>query len=118
MNETPLSLLERLRRQPGDQPSWRRLTTLYAPLIRRWILQHDTPDADADDLAQEVLLVLARELGGFDHNGRTGAFRLWVRSITANRLRAYWRARRSDPLNGMEDRLARLEEPDSEPGRL
>ena len=64
---------------------------LYGPLIRRWLQQHDTPEADADDLAQEVLLVLARDLGDFDHNGRTGAFRLWVRSITANRLRDYWR---------------------------
>src|SRR5580704_3984028 len=91
---------------------------LYGPLIRRWLQQHDTPEADADDLAQEVLLVLAQELGGFDHNGRTGAFRLWVRSITANRLRAYWRARRSGPLNGLDDRLAQLEDPDSSLGRL
>jgi RNA polymerase sigma factor (sigma-70 family) len=117
MNETPLSLLDRLRRQSDDQPSWRRLTMLYAPLIRRWLLQHDTPEADTDDLAQEVLLVLARDLSGFDHNGRTGAFRLWVRSITANRLRAYWRARRSGLLNGLDDRLAQLEDPDGELGR-
>lgn len=118
MNETPLSLLDRLRRQPHDQASWRRLTMLYAPLIRRWLLQHDTPEADADDLAQEVLLVLHRDLGGFNHNGRTGAFRLWVRSITANRLRGYWRARRSGPLNGLDAHLAQLEDPDSALGRL
>jgi RNA polymerase sigma factor (sigma-70 family) len=113
MNETPLSLLDRLRRQPGDQPSWRRLTELYTPLIRRWLLRHKTPEADADDLAQEVLLVLSRELGEFDHNGRTGAFRHWVRSVTANRLRAYWRARRSGPHSGLEEKLAQLEDRDS-----
>jgi RNA polymerase sigma-70 factor (ECF subfamily) len=118
LNETPLSLLDRLRQQPRDQPSWRRLTTLYAPLIRRWLQQHDTPDVDADDLAQEVLLAMARDLSNFDHNGRTGAFRLWVRSITANRLRDYWRARRSGPTNGVDDRLAQLEDPQSEVGRL
>ena len=118
MNDTPLSLLDRLRYQPHDQPSWRHLTMLYTPLIRRWLLQHDTPEADADDLAQEVLLALARDLGDFDHNGRTGAFRLWVRSITVNRLRAYWRSCRSDPHNGLDDRLAQLEDPDSELGRL
>jgi RNA polymerase sigma factor (sigma-70 family) len=118
MNETPLSLLDRLRRQPDDQFSWRRLTMLYAPMIRRWLLQHDTSEADAEDLAQEVLMVLARELGSFDHNGRTGAFRLWVRSITANRLRVYWKARRSGPLNGLDDHLVQLEDPDSELGRV
>ena len=117
MNETPLSLLDRLRRRPDDQPSWRRLTDLYAPLIHRWLMQHETPEADADDLAQEVLLVLARELAAFDHNGRKGAFRHWVRSVTANRLRSYWRARRSGPLNGLAERLALLEDPESEPGK-
>ncbi|WP_435011497.1 RNA polymerase sigma factor [Tundrisphaera lichenicola] len=114
MIETPLSLLNRLRRKPGDQPSWRRLTTLYAPLIRRWLLQQDTPESDVDDLTQEVLLALTRDLADFDHNGRKGAFRHWVRSITTNRLRGYWRNRRSGPLNGLEVRLAQLEDPSSE----
>ncbi len=118
MNDTPLSLLERLRRQPDDQPSWRRLTILYAPLIRRWLIQHETPETDADDLAQEVLLALARNLATFDHNGRKGAFRLWVRSITSNRLRGYWRARQSGPINGLDDRLAQLEDPTSALGQL
>lgn len=117
MNETPVSLLDRLRRQPGDQPSWRRLAGLYAPLIRRWLLQQETPESDVDDLAQEVLLVLAQELGSFDHNGRKGAFRLWVRTITANRLRAYWRARKAGPLNGLDGRLDQLEDPAGALGR-
>lgn len=55
---------------------------LYAPPARRWLLQNDTPDAD--DLVQEDLFALARDLRGFDHHGRTGTFQLWVRSITAN----------------------------------
>lgn len=117
MDNTPLSLLDRLRSTPDDQPSWRRLTSLYSPLIRRWLLQHDTPEADADDLTQDVLIVLAREIARFDHNGRTGAFRHWVRTITANRLKDHWRSRRSGALNGLDDRLAQLEDPDSELSR-
>ncbi len=117
MNETPLSLLDRLRREPRDGISWRRLTSIYAPLIRRWLLQQEAPEADVDDLAQEVLLVLAKDLGKFDHNGRTGAFRLWVRMITGHRLRDYWRSRKSEPRNGVADRLAEIEDPNSELGR-
>lgn len=117
MNETPMSLLERLRSQPGDQPSWARLEALYAPLVRRWLAQQQTPEADIDDLAQEVLLVMAQGLKDFDHNGRPGAFRVWVRSITVNRLRGYWRSRKAGPANGLSDRLAGLEDPDSELGR-
>jgi RNA polymerase sigma-70 factor (ECF subfamily) len=118
MNDTPLSLLDRLRRQPDDQLSWRRLTLLYEPLIRRWLLQHSTPDADADDLQQEVLLVLTRELSVFDHNGRSGAFRHWVRSITANRLRDFWRSRQSAAINGLDESLAQFADPVSEIGRI
>ena len=35
MNETSVSLLERLRR-PNAQPDWTRLVALYTPLLRAW----------------------------------------------------------------------------------
>ena len=60
--ETPLSLLERLRQCP-DNPSWHRLTELYLPLILRWLNQHGLPLADADDLSQDILLVILRSRG-------------------------------------------------------
>ncbi|MDG3005328.1 RNA polymerase sigma factor [Paludisphaera mucosa] len=115
MNETSHSLLDRLRSRPDDQMSWNRFAGLYAPLIRKWLVGQGAPDPDAEDLAQEILLVIFRELPGFDHNGRKGAFRSWVRSVTVNRLRGYWRAKRSGPLNGLEERLALLEDEGSEP---
>src|SRR5207253_345820 len=49
--------------------------------------------ADADDLVQDVLAAVVRGVPGFRHAGRTGSFRAWLRTITANRLRDYWRAR-------------------------
>ncbi len=97
--------------------SWRRFEALYAPLIRGWLFGQGVPDADADDLAQEILLVIFREMPSFDHNGRKGAFRKWVPSVTVNRLRGYWRARRNGPLNGHDERLALLEDEGGEPGR-
>ena len=42
MNETPLSLLERLR-HGQDDPSWQRLSELYLPLLRGWLSQHGLP---------------------------------------------------------------------------
>lgn len=116
MDQTPLSLLDRLRRRPDDQPSWRRLTALYTPWIGRWLTRQGLPRADADDLTQEILLVLVRELPGFDHNGRPGAFRHWVRTITANRLRGYWRSRRREAGDG-SGALDGLCDPESELSR-
>ena len=51
------------------------------------ITVHPRPDqrhirpSDVDDLVQEVLAVVLRELPQFEHNGRTGAFRRWLRTI-------------------------------------
>src|SRR5262249_43247412 len=74
-------------------------------------------DADADDLVQETLTIVIIELATFDR-GRVGAFRSWLRTILANRLRGYFRARRSRPValgaSDLLDRLDELEAPQSE----
>lgn len=113
---TPLSLLERLREDP-EESAWQRLTAIYLPLIRRWLGQQGLPDSDADDLTQEILLVLVRELPGFEHSGRTGAFRSWLRSITVHRVRGYWRGKRTSPDQAREALLDGLEDPTSELSR-
>ncbi len=113
---TSRSLLARAR-DPADSASWRRMTDLYSPLIRRWVRQNVDQPADADDVVQEVLAALHRDLSGFEHNERAGAFRTWLRRITANRLRNYWQAKKNR-LSGLGDELVRealdqLEDPQS-----
>jgi RNA polymerase sigma-70 factor (ECF subfamily) len=119
--ETPLSLLERLRLR-ADPASWDRLVELYTPLIRSWLRRAGVQPADADDLTQEVLAVLVRELPSFHHDLRRGAFRRWLRTVVLNRLRPFWRARRTQPqaLGSAEEEevFARLEDPGSDLSRL
>ncbi len=121
MPETSISLLERLRLRPDDA-SWQRLVELYTPLIRDWLARYAVPDFDADDVVQEVLEALVRELPHFRHDLRRGAFRRWLRTITVNRLRNCWRARRSRPVatgdSDFEKILDQLEDPDSTPSHL
>jgi RNA polymerase sigma-70 factor (ECF subfamily) len=118
--ETSVSLLERLSGRPTDA-DWQRLHELYQPLLRTWLARAGVPAADADDLVQEVLLVVFREVGGFDRK-RPGAFRAWLRTILANRIRTYFRGRQHRPQapggSDFLDRLANLESPDSELSRL
>ena len=91
MNSTSLSLLQRL--QSGtDAVSWDQLLDIYKPLIWGWLRRQNTPIQDAEDLTQDVLAILLKELPLFKHNGQKGAFRAWLRNITANRLRVYWRS--------------------------
>ena len=113
MPETSRSLLDRLTSQPDDA-AWSRLVELYTPLIRYWLGTQGLASTDADDLTQEILMVVVRELPDFRHSGRRGAFRKWLRLISVHRLRDYWRARRSRPLqaheavlDGLEDRSSR-----------
>lgn len=98
MPETSLSLLERLCRQP-DAESWHRLVDLYSPMLRAWLRRYDVlVEADIDDLVQDVLLTVAKEMSVFQPRPERGAFRGWLRTILANRLRHFWRSRQHRPV--------------------
>jgi RNA polymerase sigma factor (sigma-70 family) len=112
--ETPVSLLQRLRRDPGPEP-WQRLVELYTPLLRGWFRQHGLQAADVDDLVQEVLAAVVRELPKYEPSGRRGAFRTWLRVIARHRLLMFWRTRRNQP--GGAD-LDKLPEPVAELDKL
>jgi len=115
VSPTPISLLERLRANP-DAVVWQRLVDLYMPLIRGWLQRDPTLRDEADDLVQDILGILVRELPHFDHR-HPGAFRGWLRTITINRLNAHWRQRRRQPQpvggSGPESLLSQLEDPAS-----
>jgi RNA polymerase sigma factor (sigma-70 family) len=110
MSQTPVSLLERLREQP-DAASWRRLVDLYTPLVHDWLRRQGLQHQDAEDIGQDVLAAVVRELPQFHYDRQRGSFRGWLRAITANRLRAFWRARRARPIaTGGSDFHALLEQ--------
>lgn len=122
MNQaTSLSLLDRAA-NPADSDSWDRLAQLYVPLMRRWLNQYDVQRADADDLIQEVLVVVMQELSQFDHNQQTGAFRNWLRRILVNRLRNFWRSRKCEPrgkgTSSLLEQLNQLEDDGSAISRI
>lgn len=120
MTPTSISLLERLH--DDHSGAWNQWQAIYAPMLRAWMRRYDVQDADADDLIQEVMLAVAKEVGTFDHNGRYGAFRSWLKRILVHRLRDFWRARqRRAVATGDSDvfqRLKQLEDPASELSQL
>jgi RNA polymerase sigma-70 factor (ECF subfamily) len=113
--ETSVSLLERLAGTPSND-DWQRLLDLYQPLLRAWMARAGVASSDVDDLSQEVLLVVFREVGGFERRGR-GAFRGWLRTILAHRMRDYFRGKKYRPTaTGDSDFLRlldQLQSPDS-----
>ena len=121
MLDTSLSLLDRLRQSPEDA-DWSRLIEAYSPLLRAWLMRAEVQAADADDLVQEVLLVVHRELPKFEHNQRRGAFRNWLRQIVVHRLRNFWRSRGRLIAVGndsqLEEQLKQLEDDGSQLSQL
>jgi RNA polymerase sigma-70 factor (ECF subfamily) len=108
MEETSASLLWRLSHQPDPQ-SWKRFFDLYSPWIYAWLRRrHFLAHHDAEDLVQDVLGTVAREMPGFAYDPHKGKFRSWLRTITVNRLRALRKkGRRLHPAaDGMLDQLA------------
>jgi RNA polymerase sigma-70 factor (ECF subfamily) len=113
MTETSATLLERLH-DPSDDDAWRRLLALYGPLIRGWLVRHGLPQQDVEDVAQDVLAVVARKASGFRRDDQQGAFRSWLRAIAVNCLREHWKRQKraaipagaAGPLADMIDQLA------------
>jgi RNA polymerase sigma-70 factor (ECF subfamily) len=121
MPETSASLLERARAGP-DAEAWRRRVDLYTPLLHGWIRRYSLQHSDAEDIVQEVLSTLARELPAFRYDPQRGAFRSWLRGILVHRLQAFFRSRQSRPhaTGGSEGGvlLEQLADPASELSRL
>lgn len=96
MTTTSVSLLERARDHSESEP-WERLASIYTPLLRVWMKKYELQDSDAEDLVQEVLMTVSRELPSFEHSGRTGAFRSWLRTVLVHRVKNFWKSRLRAP---------------------
>ena len=82
---TSASLLLRIRDR-GDHAAWSRFVEVYQPLIHGFARKHGLQEADAADLAQEVLRAVARSVGRLDYDPRRGSFRGWLFTVVRNQL--------------------------------
>jgi RNA polymerase sigma-70 factor (ECF subfamily) len=92
MPSTHFSLLTAA--QAGSDEAWTRLVELYRPLLYQWLRRNNVPHHDAEELTQDVLSVVVKEIGRFHHNGQVGGFRRWLREITLHRAMGFLRGRR------------------------
>lgn len=94
------SLLVRIRDQ-RDSQAWSEFVDIYSPLIHGFGRKHGLQDADAVDLTQDVLRVVARTAVRFDYDAARGSFRGWLFTIVRNELRDLLdRQRRTVPASG------------------
>jgi RNA polymerase sigma-70 factor (ECF subfamily) len=94
----PQTLLKRLRENPADADAWQRFDALYRPMLRNWLRRYCLQRHDTDDLVQQALEVVVRELPHFAYDPRNGTFPAWLRAVLNNRLREFWRSRKARPV--------------------
>jgi RNA polymerase sigma-70 factor (ECF subfamily) len=89
---TRASLLVRLR-DPRDSEAWERFVKIYSPMVFRAALRAGLQEADAADVAQEVMHSVHGRIERFDYDPDKGSFRGWLRQVTRTRI-ADWSDRR------------------------
>jgi RNA polymerase sigma-70 factor (ECF subfamily) len=102
---TRASLLVRLR-DPGDNAAWGEFIDLYVPLVYGYARKQGLQDADAADLAQEVLSAVAGAVGRLEYDRRRGTFRSWLFTIVRNKL-SDWRSAQRKHMAGSGDSSTR-----------
>lgn len=82
---TRASLL--LQVQAGiDQHAWDEFVTIYRPIVYRLARRRGLQDADAQDLAQQVLFSVAQSIEGWQKSDESVRFRHWLRRVAKNAI--------------------------------
>ncbi len=92
-DRTSPTLLGRLRNSPEDQAAWAEFVDRYGPIVYRWCRKWGLQGADAEDVSQNVLLDLGRQMRNFEYRV-DGRFRGWLRTIAHRAWCDFLEARR------------------------
>ncbi len=100
---TSLSLLARLRDDPTDQRSWDEFASRYGRRIYGWCRRWGLRQADADDVKQNVLLILASQMRTFEYRP-SGRFRSWLKTVAFRAWRRFVEQRHNkNSVNNIQD---------------
>ncbi len=81
--ETRESLLLKIR-DPRDVAAWEQFVAAYRPAVYRLARRRGLQDADAEDLAQQVMASVARAIVHWRKDDARGTFRGWLARVARN----------------------------------
>src|SRR5262249_40145992 len=80
-------------RDPTDQAAWKEFVARYAPVVFRWCRRWGLQEADAEDVTQNVLLALGRQMRSFAYDP-AGRFRSWLCAVARGAWGTFLESRR------------------------
>jgi RNA polymerase sigma-70 factor (ECF subfamily) len=90
---TSATLLARLQHTPADQAAWAEFVERYGHRIHAWCRRWGLQEADAQDVAQTVLLKVLGAMQSFRYDP-SQKFRAWLKTITHHAWQDLVRGRR------------------------
>jgi RNA polymerase sigma-70 factor (ECF subfamily) len=91
--DTSLALLARLRGEVPDAPAWEQFVRRYGPRVVDWCRRWGLQRADAEDVCQDVLLRVARQMRAFEYQ-QGKSCRAWFKTLTRRALSEWFEAAR------------------------
>jgi RNA polymerase sigma factor (sigma-70 family) len=101
------SLLLRLR-DVEDSKAWHEFVQLYTPLVFVHCRRYGLQEADAADVAQEVMRVAAQAMPEFQYDAQRGKFRGWLLQTTRHRIYKFFARRQRAPQPASETAIERF----------
>ena len=96
--QTRNSLILRLK-EPADAEAWFQFCEIYEPLILRIARSRGLQAADANDLAQDVFVRIAKSVQRWEPDPDRGSFRGWIGTIARNLTIDFLRREKRKPVS-------------------
>jgi RNA polymerase sigma-70 factor (ECF subfamily) len=85
MSTTRATLLERVK-DSRDSAAWEEFFALYAPLLESYARAFGLSAADAEDIRDQCLAVIAQRIGAFHYDRAKGSFKGWLHRIARDKV--------------------------------
>lgn len=82
--DTRVSLLVRIK-DSGDEQAWEEFNKVYQPLLFGYFMKHNLQPADAEDLSQDVMRTIIKNIENFEYDPKKGSFRAWLKAVSRNK---------------------------------
>lgn len=105
---TRRSLLTRLK-DWDDEGAWREFFDTYWRLIYSVARRAGLGEAEAQDVVQETMVVVAKQMPGFRYDPARGSFKGWLHTVIRGRLSRHWRKHSGQPRTRPQGEVEQVE---------